>query len=187
MLPAPGLGRSLAQPRTIGLGAGALLSLASATGGAWLYARWQRERNRPLNRLRRGAQTMAGRLSERIPDVVEDLPPAAPIGGAASALLLAAFVASRARGRGRVDESPSQIRALLRESATEAFSRGRDAVDTRGGHIREALRQRPEPSKPMFLGLGFGGLATVGGGAYVVWRLLRRSPDHRSQNWYAGE
>ena len=37
----------------IGLGAAALLTLVGALVGAWLYARVQRERNKPLNRLRR--------------------------------------------------------------------------------------------------------------------------------------
>jgi hypothetical protein len=39
--------------RTVGLGAAALLTLGGAVGGAWLYSRWMRERNRPINQLRR--------------------------------------------------------------------------------------------------------------------------------------
>jgi hypothetical protein len=58
--------RSLAQPKVIGLGAGALLSLGGAIGGAWLYARWQRERNKPINRLRRGQRPVADRLSQKL-------------------------------------------------------------------------------------------------------------------------
>src|ERR1700716_3048086 len=91
--------RSLTQPRRLGLGAGALLSIGGAVGGAWLYARWQRERNKPINRLRRGAHDVASRLGERMPDV-EDLPHgAAPVSGAATALLLTGLVASRAMRR----------------------------------------------------------------------------------------
>ncbi len=37
----------------LGLGAATLLTVAGAIAGAWLYARIQRERNKPLNRLRR--------------------------------------------------------------------------------------------------------------------------------------
>jgi hypothetical protein len=33
-----------------------LLALGSAITGAWLYARWQRARNKPISRLKRGAQ-----------------------------------------------------------------------------------------------------------------------------------
>jgi hypothetical protein len=34
---------------------------------AWLYLRWQRERNRPVNRLRRQAQSAADEIRERVP------------------------------------------------------------------------------------------------------------------------
>lgn len=40
-------------PKTIGIGAAALLTFGGAIGGAWLYSRWQKSRNQPLNRLRR--------------------------------------------------------------------------------------------------------------------------------------
>lgn len=41
-------------PRTIGMGAAAMLTISGAIAGAWLYARWRRRRDEPLNRLRRG-------------------------------------------------------------------------------------------------------------------------------------
>lgn len=37
----------------LGLGAAALLTLGGAIGGAWLYARWQKERNKPTSRIKR--------------------------------------------------------------------------------------------------------------------------------------
>jgi hypothetical protein len=40
-------------PKSVGLGAAALLTLAGAVAGAWLYARWERERDKPINRIRR--------------------------------------------------------------------------------------------------------------------------------------
>ena len=46
-------GRQAATPKTLGMSAAAALTLGGAAAGAWLYARWQRERNRPMNRLRR--------------------------------------------------------------------------------------------------------------------------------------
>jgi hypothetical protein len=49
MLPAP----QERTPMTIGIAAAAALTLGGAAAGAWLYARWQRERNKPINRLRR--------------------------------------------------------------------------------------------------------------------------------------
>jgi hypothetical protein len=49
--------RSSGPPKKqIGIGAAALLTVAGAISGAWLYSRWQRERNKPLNRLRRRFQ-----------------------------------------------------------------------------------------------------------------------------------
>src|SRR5439155_6967513 len=100
--------RSMAPVRTMGMGAGALLSIGGAIGGAWLYQRWQRERNKPINRLRRGARDVASRLGERMPDV-EDLPHgAAPVSGAATALLLTGLVASRAMRRST--DHPEEMR-----------------------------------------------------------------------------
>jgi hypothetical protein len=199
--------RSLAQPRTIGLGAGVLLSLGGAIGGAWLYARWQRERNKPINRLRRGAHDVASRLGEHMPDLDELPHGAAPLGGAASALLLTALLGTRAMRRGDGDDHTEaireQARELLQESVREAFGRGRQAMDLgrdvvarRGEALdlgRDVLErgrkesQRIESPRPMFMGLGFGGLAIVAGGAYLVWRLLRGGGSNRGQNWYSGE
>ncbi len=39
--------------RRVSIGAAALLTLGGAAAGAWLYSRWQHQRNTPLNRLRR--------------------------------------------------------------------------------------------------------------------------------------
>jgi hypothetical protein len=201
--------RSLTQPRTIGLGAGVLLSVGGAIGGAWLYARWQRERNKPINRLRRGAHDMATRLGERMPDL-EELPHgAAPLGGAASALLLTALLGTRALRRGdsdsdeRTEAVREHARELLQESVREAFGRGRQAMDlgrdvvARRGEAKDIGRgvlergrkesQRIEPRRPMFMGLGFGGLAIVAAGTYLVWRVLRGGSSSRGQNWYSGE
>ena len=123
---------SLAKPRTIGLGTAALLSIGGAAGGAWLYARWQRERNKPINRLRRRAKDVASRIGERIPDV-DDLPRgAAPMSGAATALLLTGLLASRALQRGsdnRADDLRDQASDLLRDSLREALGHGRDAIE----------------------------------------------------------
>ena len=247
-------GHGMLRPKTLGIGAGTLLTLGGAVGGAWLYARWQRERNKPINRLRRGARDMASRVHDRLPDVMEDLPVgSAPIGGAASALLLAALLGTRAlRHSGsdeRVDDVREQARDLVRESLKEAlgFGRenltrdtlkdavgrgrdvGRDSLKDAVGWSREAVsrdalksvlgrgreaassgsdmleRGRKESRRwtsrlptdrlsgveapqPGIFGLGFGGLAVVVGGTYVVWRLLRRGSGSDPQNtWYAGE
>jgi hypothetical protein len=45
--------RRLVTPARIALGAASVLVVSGAVAGALLYARVQRERNKPLNRLRR--------------------------------------------------------------------------------------------------------------------------------------
>jgi hypothetical protein len=135
--------RSLAPRRSMGLGAGALLALGGGVGGAWLYARWQRERDKPINRLRRGAREMAGRLGERIPDVDELPHGAAPMSGAATALLLAALLATRSLHRDADDDNDrtqavrDRAAEILRDSAQDAMERGRDAVKRGGKQSRQ--------------------------------------------------
>jgi hypothetical protein len=107
----------LRQPKTIGLGAGVLMAAGGAVGGAWLYSRWQAERNKPINRLRRGALGMALRVGERLPDTVALPDRAAPVGGgAAAALLLSGVVLARALRREDPAVTQTQrARALLQE------------------------------------------------------------------------
>ena len=250
------------QRRKMGAGVGAVLAVSGGIGGAWLYARWQRERNKPINRLRRNAREMASRLGERIPDVDELPHGAAPMSGAATALLLTALIASRALRRDHVDgvdEIRDRAEELLRASAqetlelgreallrgrkeatergaealkrgrnegaeateagskegaealkrgrkeaaergAEALKRGRKEAAERGAEAlkrgrKEAMKQgreamelskREEARKPAIMGIGFGGMAMVAGGAFVVWRLLHRGQPDRS-TWYAGE
>ena len=195
--PGPGPGRSITPRRNMGLGAGALLALGGGVGGAWLYARWQRERNKPINRLRRGAHDVASRIGERIPDVDELPHGAAPMSGAATALLLTALVASRALHR-ESDDPTQEVRdraaEVLHESVHEAKERGRDAMK-RGRKQSRQLQSRVSaerlPSvdktrKPAVMGIGLGGIALIVGGAFAIWRLLHRGQNERS-TWYAGE
>jgi hypothetical protein len=168
--------RSLTPSRTMGMGTGALLSIGGAIGGAWLYARWQRERNKPMNRLRRGARDVASRLGERMPDV-EDLPHgAAPMSGAATALLLTGLVASRALRRGSPDRTEAALNQTNEylELGRELIERGRAESHRLAGRIQtDRLPTNVEPRRPAVLGIGFGGLAILAGGTYLVWRVLR--------------
>jgi hypothetical protein len=168
LMSGPTQGRSgFGGSKTIGAGTGLLLTLGGMVGGAWLYARWQRERNKPINRLRRRAHDMASRLGERLPDV-DDVPVgAAPMSGAASALLLAALLATRALHRPSTEDRLDE----MRERAPGLVSRPEQA----------GRRQ------PIFLGLGFGGLAVVAAGGYVLWRLLRAAGANPQPTWYADE
>src|SRR5437870_8829828 len=173
--------RALAQPRTLGMGAGALLTIGGAIGGAWLYARWQRERNKPINRLRRGARDVASRLGERMPDV-EDLPyGAAPMSGAATALLLTALVASRALRRGSADQTEEALNRTNEylELGREMLERGRRESRRLAERIpTDRLAANVEPRQPAVLGIGFGGLAILAEAVFVIWRMLRGGAGH---------
>jgi hypothetical protein len=198
-------GRVLVKPRTIGVGAGALMSVGGAVGGAWLFNRWQRERNKPINRLRRGARSMAHRLGE-LPEAAELPSGTAPIGGAASALLLTGLILNRAVRHPADHVRAQDVRALtqemVRQSVREALGRGRDVLE-RGQEVAERSRkesrrlaarwpverlpEKVETRKPAFMGLGFGGLALVAGGTFVIWRLLRGSDASRQRSYTVGE
>lgn len=173
-------------PRRLGIGAASVLALGGAVGGAWVYARWQRERNRPINRFRRRARGMAQQVSDRISDVdFDDLPVGrAPMSGAASALLLAALVGS-ARALRR-DDSPTDL-PVDSGDMRRALDRGRE-------QSRRALDRLPtermlavDTARPTLFGLSAGSLAVVAGCALVIWRLLRRSAPQTPYTWYAGQ
>lgn len=179
--------------KMFGLGAGSLLTIGGAIGGAFVYARWQRERNKPFNRLRRSARDMAHQVGGRLSDFdLDDLPVGrAPMGGAASALLLAALLGTRAMRR---DDSAE----VSSDSVSSALDRTRDesrrAIDRipldRLSLDRLPYDRLPDVSadRPTIFGLGAGGLALVAGSMFVVWRLLRRqAPQTPYNTWYAGE
>jgi hypothetical protein len=184
-LPAPSRTTMLlARKRSIGLGAGALLAVSGGVGGAYVYARWQRERNKPINRLRRGARQVAGRLGERMPDV-DDLPQAAPMSGAATALLLTALVAGRTLRRGSDADDPTQdVRAQLRSRGGDALRRGRKESDRLRARLPADALDAEE--RPFIMRIGVGGMALIAGGAFFLWRRLRRRQPDRP-TWYAGE
>jgi hypothetical protein len=178
------------QKKTMGIGATTLVAVGGGIGGAWLYQRWQRERNKPINRLRRGALDLAGRLGERMP-ATDDLPGGrAPIGGGAVALLLSAVIISRALRRAS-EPTPEmlaeQSRGLFRNAVTvgkhEANRRMEMlALERRLEDLRKRGRDVQMPTMPsvdvprqqaMFGGLGVGGLMLVGGACWLIWRVLR--------------
>ena len=90
-----------------GVGAGTLAMVGAAVGAALFYRRWQQERNKPINRFRRQAQGMVRQVGQRLPDrraIEERLPEpqvAAPVGGASTALLLGALLATQLMKRRR--------------------------------------------------------------------------------------
>lgn len=189
--------------RLLGIGGGTVTTLGGLVGAAWLYSRWQHERNRPINRLRRRARSVGSALGERLPDgrrVVERVSNpevARPLGGASGgSLLLAALVWKllRSRQHGTASERAEE---KLQESMRTAgaardatpdtwkvlrFARPRvsGAADGKRSALLDAARTRvsefdPAAARPM--GLGLGGVLGLGIAAYAVWRALRRDED----------
>jgi hypothetical protein len=67
--------------------------------GIWLFLRWRRERNKPINRLRRQAQQAASELRERMPEPEEAVRPAMGLTTAMLSLLLLVWRQSQTRSR----------------------------------------------------------------------------------------
>jgi hypothetical protein len=82
--------------------------------GVWLWMRWQRERNKPINRLRRQAQQARQRayaLRDQMPDMPEEaVRPAMGVGSALLALVVLLWQQSQRRSR--LDEARSQSHEL---------------------------------------------------------------------------
>lgn len=195
---------SLTEPRTIGIGAGALIAVGSGIAGAWLYRRWQHEHNRPINRLRRGAYGIASRI--------DDLPQSSgPIGGTAAALLVASLVLGQAMRRSNRAHAPGSDRSAAIISNALAMGREQarrmgalDALDIGRIKLREMDVQRSleanrrqlrkleakveaEKGQPAMLGgLGLGGAAIIAGVGFVIWRLMRGSREP-APPYYVGE
>lgn len=205
MLPEPASrNRGLVGPRTMGTGAAVVLMVSGGVGGAWLFQRWQHERNRPINRLRRGARD----LTQHLPEYLDELPDnSGRIGGAAAALLVSSLLVSRARGRSSESEADA-ARDMIRDAVEQGRERARRLSmpdirrpdlkrpdfkrpdfkrpelrrpDFKRPEIRRPELRRPEKREAIFGGLGLGGTAIVVGAVWLIWKLLRgndQSPHH---------
>jgi len=65
--------------------------------GVWLWLRWQRQRNKPINRLRRQARQAADEIRERVPTPEEAARPAIGLGTAIASILLLVWQQSQQR------------------------------------------------------------------------------------------
>jgi hypothetical protein len=187
----------------LGVGAGTLAMVGTAVGGALLYRRWQRERNRPINRLRRQAQGVARQVGQRLPDrhlIEERLPEpevAAPVGGVGTALLVGGLVAAQMLRRRREQSAMEQAAQMAQDSienARDTWPQSMEALLRRVGemslpspspdrmrHMAEAGVTRLEPAtKPA--GIGLGGLLALGAAGYLAWRAINRQ-DQTPKGW----
>jgi hypothetical protein len=101
----------------------------SGAVGVWLWTRWQRERNKPINRIRRQAKQTAAQarqtateLRERMPELPDEA--TRPALGLGTALLsLAVVLWQQSQSRSRMDEARSRIDARKRWGRKEASRR----------------------------------------------------------------
>lgn len=111
------------------------LGLSVCAGiGVWLWMRWQRERNKPINRLRRQARDAAAMARSRIQDIPE-IPDEAtrPAIGLGTALLsIAVLLWQRSQSSSRMDEArgrADEVRGRAAKGSKQARKMGRQAAD----------------------------------------------------------
>jgi hypothetical protein len=132
--------------RPYGLGWVAL-GIGGGVGG-WLFLRWQRERNKPINRLRRQAKQAAGELRERVPSSPEEA--VRPAAGLTTALLSIAIILwQQAQARSRqADKTVSRQSKKAGKRAEKVVGRAAEAmseVDWQK-HLK-TLKKRWDPSR----------------------------------------
>jgi hypothetical protein len=175
------------------------MTIGGGVVGAWLYQRAQRERNKPINRLRRGARDLASRFSDFDMDDLQVGPRPLGGGGAAAALLISSLLIARARRRSDVPQPDIDAQQLIADVMDQSRERARElklAERLRmaermgleeGSRIAERLRMAerlknmpelhaPPRTQTILGGLGVGGTAVLIGGALLIWRMLRSGP-----------
>jgi hypothetical protein len=190
---------------TLALAGGGVVALAGGIGGAWLYSRWQQERKRPINRLRRQARDVTGVLAdvfgdvgERLPDVDEVRGTAPMSGGAAAALVVGLVLARLLHFGGWGQSSQTQVpteealaqastwRRQLRDVDLQSARKKLPNVDVKAARNKVPKVDARAARGPM--GLGMGGVIGVAAAVFLVWRLLRGGDSHQNPpNWYYGD
>jgi len=135
--------RSRGLPVGLGMAGWALLGIGGGVGG-WLYLRWRRERNKPINRLRRQAKQAAVELRDRVPSSPEEaVRPAAGLTTALISILVILYQQAQARQR-QADKMVSK----QSKKAGKAAGRASDAVSDLDLQKRlSALKKRWDPSR----------------------------------------
>jgi hypothetical protein len=141
-LPDPNTRWTTGQPPRMAMGLGVSWGTIAFCGvGGWLFFRWRRERNKPINRLRRQARQAAEVVRNRVPTTREQA--VQPTMGLAAALLSAAIVGwQQAQSRSKTAD-----KAVTRR-ATETARRASEGVSDAQWYKRLAnLKERWTPSR----------------------------------------
>jgi hypothetical protein len=124
-----------------------MLGIFGGVGG-WLYLRWQRERNKPINRIRRQAKQTAGEIRDRVPSSPEEA--VRPAAGLTTALLsIAVILWQQAQARSReADKVVSRQTKKAGKRAEKAVGRASEAVsDVDWTKRLTTLKKRWNPSR----------------------------------------
>jgi hypothetical protein len=121
--------------------------------GLWLWVRWQRERNKPINRIRRHAKQTASQarqtaseLRERMPELPDEATrPAVGLGTALLSVGLLLWQQSQSRSRlndaqSRVEDARSRMRKGSKEAARRTDKASREATKRAEKASREAAK-----------------------------------------------
>ncbi|GAC1319274.1 MAG: hypothetical protein NVSMB2_14490 [Chloroflexota bacterium] len=133
------------------LGIGASWSFVIIAGvGTWLFVRWRHERNKPINRLRRQAQSAVAKaadLRERLPEADDAAKPAVGLGTALVSILLLVWRQSRDRREDPRNVARKQA-ARVRGKAHRASTTAGDILsDTDWQKRLTKLKERWSPSR----------------------------------------
>jgi hypothetical protein len=124
-----------------------MLGMCGGVGG-WFFLRWQRERNKPINRIRRQAKHTAGEIRDRVPSSPEEA--VRPAAGLTTALLsLAVILWQQAQARSRqADKVVSRQTRKAGKRAEKAVGRATEAVSDVDWHNRlTTLKKRWHPTR----------------------------------------
>ncbi|MDQ6673954.1 MAG: hypothetical protein M3069_24950 [Chloroflexota bacterium] len=127
----------------------AWIALGVAAGiGGWLLVRWQRERNKPINRIRRQAKQAAGEIRDRVPTSPEEaVKPAAGLTTALLSILLLLWQQAQARSR-QPDSVVARQGKKAGKRADKAVARAAEAVSEIDWRQRlTALKKHWNPSR----------------------------------------
>jgi len=117
--------------------------------GIWLWMRWQRERNKPINRIRRQARQTAGELRDRTRQTADELrermpstdEAAVPAVGLSTAVLpILVWAWQRSRARSAQSEVRGRAESEVRGRAEKAVRRGQKAARWSDRAARQAVQ-----------------------------------------------
>ena len=120
------------------LGIGWMVLCAAGGVGVWLWMRWRREQNKPINRLRRqarqtavSARQRANELRDRMPDVEMSNEAARPAIGLGTALASLAIVLwQQSQSRSRAQEVQGRARDAARKGRRQVTQTRRQAAQS---------------------------------------------------------